>query len=616
MAQSPMKHISFTIYLFASFSALAQNELQFYQQFWQPRYYQNPNEVIESGWEDSGTADAVITINVSDSIAPVLPTQFGTNTPFRNGPEIISDGVRLPMYEKSKFGMYRFPAGSGSNQYFWDGNIPAQFEIPTGDVNPINALQNSAMTPEIFTNFIDTLGAQATVNVNYFYARYGHTAAGTREARVQQAADYAAAFVHRMNVELGANIKFWEIGNEVYGSWEVGFNVNGSNVTGKEYGEDLRVFADAMKVVDPTIKIGAVVRQGASNWNNQLFPEIQDHADFLIVHNYFTNFNNATANNILSSVSKVEKMAGDIRGLVVQLTDKPADHFPIVFTEFNCRDIHSVTMINGLFHTQVLGEIIKNKYGMAANWVSEWRWNITDEYTHGMLAWEDPHQPDYTARQSFIPYHFYAKCFGDKMINSSVTGNNDIKVYASRFSSNEIGLIIINQSGSDQLVDLNITGVGQTTFPKAQWYEFYAQNINEGNKKFFINGETSVTSGGGPNDYELLPPYGATVSGSELFKARKYSVNWVVLSDGLTNSIQNDNNISYLNLFPNPTVGQLFLETELEVQIIKIFDLDGQLILQLKGDLKIIDVSDLALGTYIFEAKTNRGIFRDKFIKQ
>ena len=256
------------------------SERQFYHENWKTRNYALSASTTAKSLSTGGSSDAIISINTNNEIAKVLPTQFGVNTTFRNGSD---QEDRTSLYTKSGMGSLRFPAGSGSNKYFFDETIPTEFQI---ELTGINGVNQNYMTPAIFANFIASANSEATVVVNYFYARYGQTTEGTREARVQQAADYAAGFVRRMNVELGANIKNWEIGNECYGKWEEGWDVNGSIVTGQEYGEDFCVFAEAMKAVDATIKVGVVVTREDDEWNSGVLPEVEDHADFLVVHNF------------------------------------------------------------------------------------------------------------------------------------------------------------------------------------------------------------------------------------------------------------------------------------------------------------------------------------------
>ena len=70
------------------------------------------------------------------------------------------------------------------------------------------------------------------------------------------------------NVTKGYGVKYWEIGNENYGNGHYGADWEADDHADKspaEYATNVVQYADAMKAVDPTIKIGAVLTTPA-NW--------------------------------------------------------------------------------------------------------------------------------------------------------------------------------------------------------------------------------------------------------------------------------------------------------------------------------------------------------------
>lgn len=591
-----MKYIFSILILGLCGTLFSQNSHQFFGQYHQKRDFSTPDTFQWKAWDSTATADAQVFISMHDTLAPVLSTQFGVNTTFRSGSQMATDGIRLPMYRQAKLNTYRFPAGSGSNQYFWDGQIPNDFLI--SDVKPIDGTKNGNLTSDLFLNFLDSVNGEGIIVVNYFYARYGKTTSGTRQARVRQAASYAAQWVRYMNVVRGANIKYWEIGNECYGRWEVGWDVNGSIVTGKEYGEDLRVFADSMKAVDPSIKVGAVLHHTDASWNQQVLAEVQDKADFLIVHQYFTP-PTSNAQQIFNEVPKVTQIAQDVRTQVAQHTNKAADHFPICMTEFNSRGRHRITMANGLFVSQVLAELIKNRYSLSSLWVGEWKFKDTEENTTaGFLALEDGDQPDYSARPSYMPFHLYGKCFGDQMIDASVSGDSALKVYASRFQSGEMGLVLVNPTANSRTVSFQ----ADSTFDmdNAFWYEFYARNIDVGNKTFFLNGAGPTTASGGPANFARVPFFRERNITNKLFSARPWSVNFIVLQGekgpktSLGSLEKND-----IRIFPNPVREKLFIQSEKTISAVEVMDLNGKSCLQQKGHVTSLDTSSLSKGYYV-----------------
>ncbi len=560
---------------------------------WEPRQFLPANEIRQTTLGD-GVADITLTCFPGQEIAPVLPTQFGVNSNVRSGNSLVN---RAPLYEG--FGAFRFPAGSGSNQYFWDCEIPSSFAIP---VSTLCGTSSQFMSPANFLKFRENAEGEPTVVVNYFYARYGTTPEGTREARVRQAAQYAASMVHFFNIENNGKFKYWEVGNECYGPWETGYDVNGSIVTGKEYGEDFRIFVEEMKAVDPTIKIGAVLSHNRFEWNNQVLKEVEDDADFLIVHHYFTISDGPTAE---AAVQEIALDMMEIRAAVESQTSKPAGHFPVAFTEFNIQGDQATTIMNGLFTADALGTMVESRFSMTNIWVNEWK--IDGNHSKGLLAKEDPDQPDFSPRPTYTPYYFYDKYFGDRMIATSQSGPEQVKAYASLFTSGETGIVLINYSESTKTIRIGFDNAGITA-DSIYWHTVHAENKNPGNKKFFINGETGPYEGGGPEDFDSVPAYAAGFGPGKVLELPQLSATYLVLTSDIATST-GDTGLESGKVFPNPTNGLFTIATGKRIDgPIEVFDLGGANLTNLvtmisKGDTKIVlDGSRLPKGAYLVHA--------------
>ena len=511
-------------------AVLAQGQVGYFGSAWKARVFREPFPTIAAALATGTTPTSVVSISLADILGPVLPTQFGVNTTFRTGSGVLG---RVGLYRQGGFGTFRWPAGSGSNAYFWDGSIPTDLTLDPSKIQPIDGSRASDLNPAVFAKFLDSTNAQANVVVNYFYARYGKTLedsrvgatqATKRAARVKQAADYAAGLVRKMNIELKARIVNWEIGNECYGNWEQGFSVNGAPVTGKEYGEDFRVFAQAMKAVDPTIKVGAVVGWNEA-WTSGVLPEVEDAADFLILHEYVNSEKNANAAYVLGTVGNFKAISDALNAQVVKYTGKPSGHYPIALTEFNSSGYPTTNMINGLFLAQVLGELVQNHFGLATIWVGEWGGG-TEAFNHGIIATDDPRQPAHTPRPGYMPFHFYAKYFGDRMVRSTTTGNG-IHAYASTFSKGQVGLVIVNTTGGEQTIQIK---TNSNKFHRAYWHDMSADNLDSGNTKFQVNGKSGTSVGGGPADFASIPAYSASFADDAILKVKKYSAVFMALA--------------------------------------------------------------------------------------
>ena len=614
----------FYILLFTSQILFSQtkNERNFFLETWQPRNFTTPSEFLS---KTENPSENVVTINIDaeDTLNKVLPVQFGANITFRSRDEILTEDGRLATFNRSGVNSYRFPAGSGSNIYFFDDNIPSSFQTcldKKGNPiswSPIDGTKNTALKTENFVKFVQHVNGEATVVVNYFYARYGVTSEGTREARVMQAAKYAADFVKKMNVELNANVKYWEVGNECYGAWETGYNVEGlGNVTGTEYGEDFKVFVREMKKVDPDIKVGAVLYTKDSDWNPQVISQVQNDADFFIIHQYFTTAGGATPENILNSVGVISENMNLLRQAVEDNTDYTLDHFPVALTEFNSRGNYTTNMVNSVFFTQILGEVMKNGIGLSTTWTGEWKYNANDpdNQVKSLLAVNDPDQGNYTPYPVFMSYYFYDRMFGDHLMAASVTNSNDVKAYASRFASGEFGVSVVNPTANDVTIKLRVKNVGHYKLTKAFWYEVRG-SFDYRNTKFYVNERTGTTTGGGPDDYYEIPPYGKDFANGDTIVIPAYSSNFIVLKGKETTGIKRNSLNADIRLHPNPANSFLYIDSHLRFSGYEIFNIAGNVMTHGKF-INPINTSSLKPGLYMLRLNTKNGNTTLKFIKK
>lgn len=74
-------------------------------------------------------------------------------------------------------------------------------------------------------------------------------------------------------------VKYWEIGNEVWGPWQVG------HCNAEQFADRYVRFAQAMKAVDPEIKLLAC-GDTRMDWNEQLLERAAEHMDYLTLHLY------------------------------------------------------------------------------------------------------------------------------------------------------------------------------------------------------------------------------------------------------------------------------------------------------------------------------------------
>ena len=575
------------------------SQLNSFYEDWEPRSldinFNNPN--IQN--EINSSANVQININPSNEIADVLPYHFGTNLTHFLGQSVINSPEFMMNIKNLGSTILRYPGGNGSNQFFWDGNIPTN--ILNDSQITINDLIDGSgwrISPHDFKQILDSTGGSAIIAVNASYARYG-----TSTNPIQTAASYAASFVRHMNQTLGANIKYWEVGNENYGPWQAGHIVNGDTINGTKYGDIFNVFVDSMKTADPTIKIGAVLfpHDGVYNdWSKQVLQKVENKADFLIVHDYFRrkpNPNNVTYQEMLASVNEVQQDKNNVNNMVLSYTNKPSGYYPIAMTEFNSKTgEREISMANAIFITQALAEQIKNGFAASILWSFQ---NGLDSFggDHGMTARNSSELSDHSPRPVYYIYHFLQQFMGDKMV-WSYSNDSTVKSYVSTFSSGSdaLGLILVNNSSNNKVVEIDSGAVGfKHNF---YWYEVYANN--ETDKKIFVNGQTSNFNEGGPDNYTSIPAYYREVNSNYKFELKPYSVNFIANTDYLLgqDNLEVD---SDLIIYPNPFNDFISIKSNNYISDITIYNLQGKIIHKTNSGL--IKTGKISAGTYIISYK-------------
>ena len=505
------------------------------------------NVTLPASYEDvqqtvsSKTID--INVNFSKRITKVSKFVYGNNANCFSG-WMQSDAALMQKMNRLNMGVMRIPGGSLSDVFFWDRKgiyenyaiksyDPPLTDIPS-TISPwigrrVQDFENWSMGIDQYYQMMQQTGTTGMVTVNYGYARYG-----TSTNPVATAAHLAANWVRADN----GQSKFWEIGNEVSGSWEAGYEINQSlnkdgqpkRITGDLYGKHALVFIDSMRVaarqIGKEIYIGVVCDQEYNSsmptWNKDLIANVGGKADFYIVHSYFTPYNqNSAPDVILASPSLVGGYKTFVQAeLITQ--GKPVS--PVFLTEWNIfaqGSKQAVSYINGMHATLILGELIKNKYEMASRWDLANGWNNGDD--HGLFSsGDEPGVAKYAARPAYYYLYYFQKYFGDVMVEATSSGSN-IAAYASQFTSGEAGIVLVNKGNSELVVELNL----QNFKPGSRYYTYTLTGGTDNglfSRKVFVNGLTTTTEAGGPENYESIKAKSTLINGNIRLNIPKYAV--------------------------------------------------------------------------------------------
>jgi hypothetical protein len=502
----------------------------FFLDDWVPATFTPP---AYTGVSVPAAANTTVTVNATSVITKIPRSAFGQNAVWWMGP-VAGDQRFIDPITRLHPHIIRFPGGSTSDVYFWNaeqGNTPPDAPAMITDEfgvkrNPSYIYGKSNLNWQCnlddYYTMLQQTNNKGIITVNYGYARYG-----TGPDPVAAAAHLAAEWVRYDN----GRTKLWEIGNENFGSWEWGYRIDQSlnkdgqpeYASGALYAEHFKVFADSMSKAaaetGSSIYIGAVLYDNPATeawqtntvktWNTGVISGAHTRADFYVLHNYFTPYNeNSNASVIFSSALTVPQTMMNF--ITQTLQSNGAAIKPIVMDEWNmwARDSkQQVSNASGVFAVLVLGESIKNKYGMTARWDLLNGWDNGND--HGMFsAGDEPGIAKWTPRPSFYYTYFFQKMLGDRLVNSTVTGNSGIKAYATTYSSGEVNITLLNTSGSPQNVEVKM----QNFYPgnRFYWYSLEGGTDNgEFSRKVFVNGSSNGLEAGGPGDYATLKAFSA-----------------------------------------------------------------------------------------------------------
>ena len=485
----------------------------FFLDEWKERTAEIPTAVAT---EKTGEDPSVqITVNQNQVINKVSPYIYGNNAvTWDNG--LRSNATAMKDLNNLSPNVLRWPGGNLSNIYFWNrtvGDKPS--DIPS-DINPWYGMGTAGwqMGVDEYYDLLEKTNSTGIICVNYSYARYG-----TGPDPVASAAHLAAEWVRYDN----GRTKFWELGNENYGNWQTGYEIDVTQnqdgqpryISGQLYGQHCRVFIDSMRAaaaeIGVEIKIGPNVydaetshNQIFEDWNEGLMPEIGDLVDFLAVHSYFTPYNeDSPVSTILNSHDVPEEI---MAALVADMVEAGKPMLPVAMTEWNIFATGSwqqVSYVNGMLAALTLGEFVKHNYGMGNRWDLVNGWNNGND--HAMFSTGgEPGVDIYNPRAAFFYMYYHQKFFGDQMVESTVTGNIGVVAYASTFTSGETGIVVVNKGRTGETVTIDIP---DDPFGLNYYYYTLTGGTDNGDfsRKVLINGIETDEEGGGPDEYETIP---------------------------------------------------------------------------------------------------------------
>ncbi|MGN9844001.1 cellulose binding domain-containing protein [Nonomuraea sp. H19] len=433
-------------------------------------------------------APVAVTVNARAALAKVPETGIGTNHAIWD--TYLGTDETADLLKDAGVKLLRYPGGSYSDIYHWaDHTAPGGYVAPNTDF-------------DTFMGGVRRTGAQAMVTANY--------GTGTAEE--------AAAWVRHANVTKGYGIKYWEIGNENYGNGHYGAAWEADNHADKspaEYARHVVAYSDAMKAVDPTIKIGAVLTTPANwpdgivaegddgTWNKVVLSTAGPKIDFVILHWYPGAFDKA---------GHVPDMIHLTRQQIAKYAGSGSERIGISMTEFNtgssnggtttqpgalaAADAYATLLANGVFTVDWWN--VRNGIGNVTQVAG-----YTDYGDFGLLSsatcTSDGSVCEPVLNTPFAPYYALQMVSkfarpGDQFIKAA-TDQAKVSAHAARRPNGDLAVLLINTSSD-------------TSYPVALDYSGFRPASGAPTVLTHTNGATSITTS--TTATPTLPPLSMT----------------------------------------------------------------------------------------------------------
>jgi alpha-N-arabinofuranosidase len=498
-----------------------------------------------------------LTIDANQPLRTVDARLFGINAAQWDG--MFDTPLTLTQLNATGARALRFPGGSNSDDYHWLYNRQDHnnWTWQTSLANYIHVLTNLNGVSMITLNYGTGSTNEAAAWVAYVNAAttstqpLGTDSSGTNwqtagywaslRAAAPLGSDDGRNFL-RLSRSAPLGFKYWEIGNEIYGSWETDSNT----VAHDPYTYALRArdYISLIKSVDPTVKIGVVVTPGEDSYaNNMSHPVLNPRTgethygwtpvvlatlksfgvlpDFLIHHRYPQNPGGEDDTGLLLSSSAWLSDAANLRQQITDYVGPGGTNIELLCTENNSVSSNpgkqSTSLVNGLFFADSLAALMQTEFNGLFWWnLRNGDDNFSGNTNASLYGWRSYGDYGVTEGTDYYPPYYTMKLMQDfaQAGDSILSAGSDypyLAAYAARRQNGSLTILAVNKTAGN-ISTGQVAVAGFTPSPTATVYSYGIPQDNAA-QSGIGSPDVDQTSffGAGTNFNYAFPPYSATV---------------------------------------------------------------------------------------------------------
>lgn len=358
----------------------------------------------------------------------------------------------------------RMPGGSWSNEYYWNGNgvrigdkhEPENFDTTKHQADGSWEIDFSGykkgfrlhgeerhlsdyhgdLDVKTQNEWINGLGSEAMVTVNV----------GSGSPRL------AAEWVKWANGQQNYGVRYWEVGNELNGDWELGHRLpDGSSMTGEVYAQRFIEFAQDMRAADPSIKLGGPACSDlALDFVEELIRDGGEEVDFITVHAYPVGVHTKDSATKFAAINQMREAAHKIHTWIETYQPKRKDEIEIGVTEWNIKvneDRDTADLINGLWSAIWVGAMFEEGIDFANQWDLS---TYVKDGGHGAFYLNE--EEGFTIPKSqYWALWMWGNLMGNELVHSNLNGNQSVQSFVTR-SKAGLQIMLINTSETEDAV--------------------------------------------------------------------------------------------------------------------------------------------------------------------
>ena len=196
--------------------------------------------------------------------------------------------------------VYRWPGGNFVSGYDWKDGIGDRDKRPPRKNPAWKGVEPNDFGVDEFLTFCKILGTEPYIAVNTGNGDIENALAELQYVNGGSTTPMGQARAQNGHIE-PYGVKWWGIGNEMYGDWQIG------HMPVEKYVEKNNQFVDAFRKADPSVKVIAVGSVG--KWDEAFLPGAAAHMDLISEHFYSGENKNNVAEHVRQIPNSIRHIA-------------------------------------------------------------------------------------------------------------------------------------------------------------------------------------------------------------------------------------------------------------------------------------------------------------------